>query len=158
MASKAEGQKFLNYLDVQTISQSVRNVFINQIGFVPNEIDSCLRECESEITPKHSWKILAVLICIAGLGIIFKELAVIFKWGISLVARIFIFLFKGISMLGPIAWIGIGCFLVIMAGYIAFSSNDPNKNNKKYMDKLRNDLKKAVHEAWKEISGKLSEK
>ena len=161
MASKAEGQKFLNYLDAKTISQSIRNVFINRMKSVPNQIEGTLEICEAVMSPtlaekKEKIKKAGGLFGgIGGIAMIIGGLATAFGWGAGAVAAITAW-FTGTAILGPIGWVAGGIGLAAIAGYLAFSGSDPIKNTEGYMNALRSGIRNAMPGVWAEFGDQLS--
>lgn len=162
MAAKPADAKFLNYVDALAISQSVRNVFINtNINPVPNSIEATLNMCEAVMSPtlaekkKKIKKTVELLSGVGGIAMIIGGIGTALGWGASVVATITAFL-AGTSMAGPIGWVAAGVSLAVIAGYFAFSGSDPLKNTEKYMNALREGLKKAMPEVWKEFGDELS--
>jgi len=162
MAAKPADAKFLNYVDALAISQSVRNVFINtNINPVPNSIEATLNMCEAVMSPtlaekkKKIKKTVELLSGVGGIAMIIGGIGTALGWGASVVATITAFL-VGTSMAGPIGWVAAGVSLAVIAGYFAFSGSDPLKNTEKYMNALREGLKKAMPEVWKEFGDELS--
>ena len=162
MAEKPADAKFLNYLDALAISQSVRNVFINtKINYVPNLIEATLNMCEAVMSPTKAEKIekikkaVGVLGGTTGIAMIIGGIATALGWGVGIVAAITAF-FTGTIILGPIGWITGGVGLAVIAGYFAFSGSDPIKNTESYLNAMREGLKKAMPEVWKEFGDELS--
>ena len=162
MAAKPADAKFLNYLDALAISQSVRNVFINtKLNSVPNLIEATLNICEAVMSPTNAEKKEKIkkagglLGGVSGIAMIIGGIATALGWGAGIVATITAF-FVGTSLLGPIGWIAGGVGLAVIAGYFAFSGSDPIKNTENYMNALRDGLKKAMPEVWKEFGDELS--
>ena len=162
MAEKPADAKSLNYLDALAISQSVRNVFINtKIHLVPNSFEATLNMCEAVMSPTKAEKIEKIkkagglLGGTTGIAMIITGIATALGWGASMVAAVTAF-FVGVSLVPVIGWIVGGVSVAVIAGYFAFSGSDPIKNTESYMNALRDGLKKAMPEVWKEFGDELS--
>ena len=161
MAQKSDPkEKFLNYVDVQTISGRVRNVFIREIGTVPNQIEVTLNMCEAIMSPSRVEKIKLLKKAaglaggVSGIAMILNGIGLALGWGASVVKSLIV-IFTGTSISGPIAWIAGGVGVAAIAGYFAFSGSDPLKNTEKYMNALKEGLKKGMPAVWTNFSEKF---
>lgn len=162
MAAKPADAKFLNYLDALAISQSVRNVFMNtKLNYVPNLIEATLNICETVMSPTKAEKIEKIkkagglLGGTTGIAMIIAGIATALGWGASVIAAVTAF-FVGVSLVPVIGWIAGGVSVAAIAGYFAFSGSDPIKNTESYLNAMREGLKKAMPEVWKEFGDELS--
>lgn len=173
MASKPSDpkEKFLNYVDAQTISASIRSVFVNKTGCVPNHIEATLNICEAVMSPtleERKKKIKKAAGIVGGLGGLSLTIStIITALGIGSTAAT-VGLWGTIKALlvgtpatpaGPIVipavLITSGVAIAALAGYLAFSGTDPLKNTERYMKALKNGMKQSVHQTWDEFGNKI---
>ena len=153
MASKPSDpkEKFLNYADAQTISESIRQLFINETGFVPNKIEATLNICEAVLSPtlkekKNKIKKAAGIVGgLGGLSLIISEII------LALGLPVFVLGPAPVILSNPYTAIPAALGITILAGYLIFSETDHLKNTEKYMKALKESLKKVMPEVWKEL-------
>jgi len=160
IAGKPENQKFLVYVDAQTMSASIQNVFINKIDVVPKQIRATCTFCEAILAPSISEKrkllksVLGIAGTTGGIAMIITGIGIALGWGAGVIATVIAF-FTGGAFLGPVAWIAGGVALAGIAAYFAFSG-DAAKNHERYLNALKNGLKEGMPAVWEEFGERLA--
>ena len=161
LATKEDGKNFLGYMDANTISSSIRNVFRNKLEVIPPQIEAAIILSEVVLAPSQTQReesikqVLSIAGGAGGLAMIIGGVGAALGWGAGVVAAVVAF-FTGTSLLGPIAWITIGVVVTAVAAYFAFSGNDET-NSERYLKCLKNALKEAMPHVWAEHGEKLSQ-
>ncbi|MDX9914217.1 MAG: hypothetical protein RBS77_06580 [Candidatus Moranbacteria bacterium] len=161
MALKKEGDKTMNYVDSETISASIRAIFRKKLLIVPAQIEATLELSKAILAPSNTERIRLIKKVVGlggglgGLAMVIGGIGVALGWGAGVIAAVTAF-FTGAAVAGPIGWVVGGVGIAAIAGYFAFSS-DEAKNTEKYLDALKNGIKKAMPYVWKENGEKLSE-
>lgn len=157
MASKPNNpkEKFLNYVDAQTISANIRSIFVKKIGFIPNKIEATLNICEAVISPtleEKKRKIKKAIGIVGGIG------------GLSLIIPSIVSALTApvlLTIVAPVPIISIplvlGFTIATLAGFLTFSGNDQLKNTEKYMQALKEGIAQSVHQTWNEFSDKIKD-
>jgi len=160
ISSKPENQKLLTYIDAQTMSASIQNIFINKIDVVPKQVRATCTFCEAILSPSLSEKrkllksILGITGTTGGITMIITGIGMALGWGAGVMSTVIAF-FTGGAFLGPIAWIAGGVALASIAAYFAFSG-DAAKNHERYLSALKNGLKEGMPSVWEEFGERLA--
>jgi hypothetical protein len=160
IAAKAENQKFLVYVDAQTMSASIQNMFLNKLNLVPKQIRATCALCEAILAPSMSEKrrllkgVLGIAGTTGGIAMIITGIGIALGWGAGVIATVIAF-FAGGAFLGPIAWIAGGVAIAGIAAYFAFTG-DAAKNHERYLKALKSGLKEGMGSVWEEFGDKLA--
>lgn len=162
MAAKPHDGKFLNYTDAAALTASVRNVFRNKVGRVPNQIEVALVLSEAVLAPSTLEKIdllkkaLGLAGGLAGLGMIIAGIGTALGWGAGVIALIKMWLL-GAPFWGPLGWITGGAAVAAIAAYFALT-NDAAKDSERFLNALKNGVGGAILPVWAECGDRLWQK
>lgn len=160
IAGKHEDRKILTYIDAQTMSASIQNIFINKIGVVPKQVRATCTLCEAILAPSLSEKrkllksVLGIAGTTGGIAMIIIGIGLALGWGAGVIATVTAF-FTGGAFLGPIAWIAGGVALAAISAYFALSG-DAATNHERYLNALKNGLKGGMPAVWEEFGERLA--
>ena len=152
MRGKVAGERFLTYVDAQSLTASVRNVFTNALGTVPPQIDTACYLSEMVLSPSASerQRLLKTAAGVgggaAGIAMVISGAAAALGWGASVAATVTAF-FVGTSLAGPFGWVIAGISLAGVAAYFATTSND-QVDTERFMKVLRNSVANGVIAIW----------
>ncbi len=145
----------------KSVTQAVRNIFINSTGGIPDAIESALQLSEAIIAPsmmlraQHLKAVIGIAGGVAGIAAIIGGIGLALGWGASIIATVTAF-FTGTTMLGPLGWIAGGVTLTAIAAYFSFVDNS-DKRMSKFLNAVLESTDKAIDSIWAEYGDKLTE-
>jgi hypothetical protein len=160
IAAKPNNQKFLVYVDAQTMSASIQNIFLHKLNMVPKQIRATCALCEAILAPSMNEKrrllrkVLGIAGGAGGIAMIVAGIGIALGWSAGVIATV-IAVFVGGPFLGPIAWIAGGTAIAGIAAYFAFTG-DAATNHERYLKALKNGLKEGMKNVWQEFGDKLA--
>lgn len=152
----------ISYNDGKNIRDKVRAIFIECVGFIPNEIDGACDVALLFLAPsmKEKRDLIKKIVAAVGTGTalaaIITGIGIALGWGAGIIAAVIAY-FTGLSLLGPIAWITAGALIAALAGYFYFSSSDATEAEQ-FEKALTGGLDKAVDEIWNQYGNRIVEK
>ncbi len=152
----------ISYNEGKTLVQYLDTVFLNCLGFVPEQIQATEKLALTFIAPslKEKKKLIKTVVStmsgFSGLAAIITGIGVAVGWGSGTVAAVIAW-FVGVSIWGPIGLIAAGASLTVTAGYFYFTSDDA-KNAERFENALINGLDKAVDEIWDKYGEDITKK
>ncbi len=161
LESKSDDEKYLNYFDGQSLTQTVREIFITRTNQLPRLIEQGLLLCEAILAPtiREKKRLIRAAITLglgtAGIAMIIIAIAAILHWGAGITA-IVVAIFIGSPTGGPIALLTVGFAVMFIAGYFVLSGN-PQIDSQRFLDALRAALDKAIDQIWEEYQEALSQ-
>jgi hypothetical protein len=160
VSRKTMTEQTLTFIDAQTISMKVKNIFSNKIGTVPPQIEAACSLSEAILSPtlaqktENIKKAVGVSGGVVGLGAIIGGIGMGLGWGAGVVTTVTTF-FTGATVAGPIGWVVCGVGIAAISGYFAMQ-NDEAKNNENYRKSLKSSIKQAIDVLWEDYKDKLS--
>lgn len=161
MRGKGDADKFLTYVDGQTLTVAVRNIFRSALNSIPPQIEAACNLSDAILSPTADERIHRLKAAIgigggaAGIGMIIAAVGSALGWGAGIVATVSAF-FVGTSMAGPLGWGISGLAVAGIAAYFATSSNK-NTDTERFLKVLKNSTSRAVDVIWPEHEQLLSE-
>lgn len=160
MRSKKELEAFLTYIDAQTMTASVRNIFKSALTVTPPQVDAACMLSEAVLAPTavEKEKLIKASMGVsggaAGIGIVISAIGSALNWGVPayMVALKF---FTGTTIAGPIGWGVAGLSLAAIAGYFASTSNNQT-DTERFLRVLKSSTARAVDASWEEHEAALS--
>lgn len=160
MRSKKESEAFLTYIDAQTMTASVRNIFKSSLNVTPPQVDAACMLSEAVLAPTTAEKEKLIKASVgvsggtAGIGIVIGAIGSALGWGASVFTGVATF-FKGAAIAGPIGWGVAGLSLAAIAGYFASTSNNQT-DTERFLRVLKNSTARAVDATWEQHEPELS--
>lgn len=157
--TKPEKENFLNFIDSQIMTASVRNVFKNALGAVPPQIEAACKLSEAILAPSALEREQLIKSAVgigggaAGVGMIIAGVGGALGWGAGVIASVSAF-FVGTSLAGPAGWAIAGITLAGIAAYFATTSNQM-KDTERFLNVLKSSCSRAVEAIWPEHQGAL---
>lgn len=160
MRSKKESEAFLTYIDAQTMSASVRNIFKSALTVTPPQVDAACMLSEAILAPSTTEKEKQIKAAVgvaggtAGIGIVIGAVGSALGWGAGVIAT-FTAAVAGSSVAGPIGWGIAGLSLAAVAGYFASTSNNQT-DTERFLRVLKSSTARAVDAIWEQRETELS--
>ncbi len=160
LRSKPDSDKYLNYIEAQVLTASVRNIFKTVLGLTPAQVDAACRISEAILAPSAQEKQNQIKAAIglaggtAGIGMVIGGVGVALGWGASMIASVTA-VFVGTSIAGPAGWIVAGVGLAAIAGYFATTSNK-HTDTERFIKVLKSSTARAVDACWAQCEFELS--
>lgn len=160
MRSKKESEAFLTYIDAQTMSASVRNIFKSALTVTPPQVDAACMLSEAILAPSTAEKEKQIKAAVgvaggtAGIGIVIGAVGSALGWGAGVIAT-FTAAVAGSSVAGPIGWGIAGLSLAAIAGYFASTSNNQT-DTERFLRVLKSSTARAVDATWEQHEAELS--
>lgn len=160
LRSKKESETYLNYVDAQILTSSVRNIFKSALSVTPSQIDAALMLTQAVLAPSAKEK--ANLIKAAagigggttGIAIVIGAIGSALGWGAPAYMGVVTF-FKGAAIAGPIGWMVAGTTLAAIAGYFASTSNNQT-DSERFLRVLKSSTASAVDAIWEQYEKELT--
>lgn len=159
MNGKTVENKFLNYVDSQILTATVRNVFKNALDVVPPQVEAACKMSEAILAPSALEREQLIKSAVgigggaAGIGMIIAGIGGALGWGAGVIASVSAF-FVGTSLAGPAGWAIAGITLAGIAAYFATTSNE-TKDTERFMNVLKSSTERAVEAIWPEHEATL---
>lgn len=160
MRSKKESEVFLTYIDAQTMTASVRNIFKSALTVTPPQVDAACMLSEAVLAPSTTEKEKQIKAAVgvaggtAGIGIVIGAVGSALGWGAGVIAT-FTAAVAGSSVAGPIGWGIAGLSLAAIAGYFASTSNNQT-DTERFLRVLKSSTARAVDATWEQHEAELS--
>lgn len=160
MRSKKEAEAFLTYIDAQTMTASVRNIFKSILTVTPPQVDAACMLSEVILSPTTTEKEKLIKAAVgisggtAGIGIVIGAIGSALGWGAPALMGVVTF-FKGAAIAGPIGWGIAGLSLAAIAGYFASTSNNQT-DTERFLRVLKSSTARAVDVIWEQHEPELS--
>lgn len=160
MRSKKESEAFLTYIDAQTMSASVRNIFKSALTVTPPQVDAACMLSEAILAPSTAEKEKQIKAAVgvaggtAGIGVVIGAIGSALGWGAGVIAT-FTAAVAGSSVAGPIGWGVAGLSLAAVAGYFASTSNNQT-DTERFLRVLKSSTARAVDAIWEQRETELS--
>jgi len=160
VSRKTMTEQTLNFIDAQTISMKVKNMFSSKIGTVPPQIETACLLSEAILSPtvaqktENIKKAVGVGGGVVGIGAIIGGIGMGLGWGAGVIASVTAF-FTGAAVAGPIGWVVGGIGIATITGYFAMQ-NDEAINDENYRKALKSGVKQAIDVLWEDYKDKLS--
>jgi hypothetical protein len=167
---RKQEKKWLEYLDAQIISHTIKNIYLNALDCVPKQVDAMLMMSEATLAPTkiERMKLIKGAISVGGgaggIGLIVYSVVTAMGIGVGVAtpglwATIQAFFVGTAAVSGPIGWIvaGIagGTALAVFAGYFAFSGS-PLEDTERYCKVLKAGIKSTTEAIWPEYGDRLA--
>jgi len=160
LQSKPDSDKYLNYVEAQILTASVRNIFKTILTLTPPQVDAACMLSEAILAPSAQEKQDQLKAAIglaggtAGIGMVIAGIGVALGWGAGIVASVTA-VFVGPSFAGPAGLILAGVMAAGIAGYFATTSNK-HTDTERFVKVLKSSTSKAVEAIWAEHGEALS--
>lgn len=160
LRSKKDLEGFLTYIDAQTMTASVRNIFKSVLAITPPQVDAACMLSEAVLAPTTAEKEKLIKASVgisggtAGIGIVIGAIGSALGWGAPAYMGAVTF-FKGAAIAGPIGWGVAGLSLAAIAGYFASTSNSQT-DTERFLRVLKSSTARAVDVIWEQHESKLS--
>lgn len=160
MRSKKDLEAFLTYIDAQTMTASVRNIFKSVLTVTPPQVDAACMLSEAVLAPTTVEKEKQIKAAVgvaggtAGIGIVIGAIGSALGWGAGVIAT-FTAAVAGSSVAGPIGWGIAGLSLAAVAGYFASTSNKQT-DTERFLRVLKSSTARAVDAIWEQYEKQLS--
>lgn len=150
----------LNYIDAQTISMKVKNMFSSKLKIVPPQVEFACKMSEVILAPsttekaellKNAYSLTSGL---TGISAIIGGIGMALGWGASVITTVITF-FTGAAVLGPLGLVVAGIGITTIAGYFALKKDDAI-NDENYRKTLKVTIKQAVDVLWDDYKDELS--
>lgn len=159
LSSKEQDEQYLNYIDSQILTSSVKNVYKRVLGLTPPQIEAACYLCSAVLAPssKEKQNLIKAAVGLAGgatgIGMIIGGIGSALGWGAGMIASLGAF-FAGSSVAGPVGWVVAGVSLAATAGYFASTSNKET-DTERFIKVLKSSTTKATEAIWSEFGEKL---
>lgn len=160
LRSKPDAEKYLNYIEAQVLTATVRNIFKTVLSFTPPQVDAACRISEAILAPSAQEKQNQIKAAIglaggtAGIGMVIGGVGAALGWGASMIATVTA-AFVGSSIAGPAGWIIAGVSLAAIAGYFATTSNKQT-DTERFINVLKTSTARSVDACWAQYETELS--
>lgn len=154
MRTKNGAEAYLSYVDAQTLTSSIRNIFRAALNVTPPQVDSALMLSEAVLAPstKEKANLFKAAIGIgggtAGIGMVVAAVGSALGWGAS-VWGVVTSVFTTAHLTGPIGVGVAGLSLAAIAGYFASTSNNQT-DTERFMRVLKGSTGRAVDAIWEQ--------
>jgi hypothetical protein len=154
--------KGINYIEAQTLTTCVRNIFINRLGIVPPQVETACLMSEAVVAPDKISQMELIKAAIgigggaAGIGIVIAAIGTALGWGAGVIASVTAF-FVGTAIGGPVLWAVAGVIIAGIASYYAFLGSNAELTQR-FLNTLEKSTQSAVDVIWPEYGEKLSDK
>ena len=153
IAKKPKGKQFLEASDIDELGVMIRSFWSQHCDELPAEFDSVISfacaavERDKMKKLEYIRKALSTALAAGGIAAIISAVGLALGWGASLISSIVAF-FAGISITGPIALAVIGGVATIIAGYMAFSTDEEEGASEKALKILREGIHDILPDVW----------
>ena len=160
MRSKKDVEAYLTYVDAQTMTASVRNIFKSVLKVTPPQVDAACMLSEAVLAPStaEKEKLLKAAVGVSGgatgIGIVIGAIGSALGWGTPGYMVVVTF-FKSTAIAGPIGWGVAGLSLAAIAGYFASTSNNQT-DTERFLRVLKSSTARAVDVIWEQHESELS--
>lgn len=160
MRSKKDVEAYLTYVDAQTMTATVRNIFKSALIVTPPQVDAACMLSEAVLAPTTAEKEKLIKASVgisggtAGIGIVIGAIGSALGWGAPAYMGVVTF-FKGAAIAGPIGWGVAGLSLAAIAGYFASTSNNQT-DTERFLRVLKSSTARAVDAIWEQYEKELS--
>lgn len=160
ISRKTMTEQTLNYIDAQTISMKIKNMFSSKLGKVPPQIEFACKISEVILAPSTTEKAellkkaYSLTGGLAGIAAIIGGIGMALGWGAGVIAAVTTF-FTGAAVLGPLGLAVAGIGITTIAGYFALKKDDA-LNDENYRKTLKEGVKQAVDVIWEDYKEELS--
>lgn len=160
MRTKKDTDAYLTYVDAQTMTASVRNIFKSALSITPPQVDAACMLSEAVLAPTavEKQKLIRSSVGVSGgatgIGIVIGAIGSALGWGAPALMGAVTF-FKGTAIAGPIGLGVAGLSLAAIAGYFASTSNNQT-DTERFLRVLKSATARAVDTIWKQYEIELS--
>ena len=154
-----EGRPSGGYFRALMLSQRIQNIFVNQLGSVPQEVQLACKLSEMIVAPDtmERARLLRTAVgcagCAVGIGMILGAIGSVLGWGTGALAAVKAWLI-GSPMFGPIAMMASGACIAAIATYWVYSGTEA-EHQQKFCEALDRSLQEAVRAIWGRCGAQL---
>lgn len=161
VTKKDAEHQYVTYHELQAICHLVKNFFISRVGEPVKAVDGACELALAVLAPDTVTRLNHVKMAysfiggLAGVGAIVTAVGLALGWGAGIISTITAF-FVGTSFTGPLALGLMGLAAVGVAAYFAFNNDSEIERSNKAMRVLKDGIKGALPEIWKEHGQKFA--
>lgn len=161
VAAWPNARQYLTYDELQQVTDTVRGLFRDKLGRVPDQVEVALKLSEAVVAPGIRQRIAALKAVsgiaggVGGVAMIVNGIGLALGWGQGLIAAIIAY-FTGTSLAGPIGWVAGGSALALIAGYFALPGS-PKRRGRKAFECLLTGVDHAVDQIWHDYQDRLAQ-
>lgn len=160
LRTKKDAEAYLTYVDAQTMTASVRNIFKSALSVTSPQVDAACMLSEAVLAPTavEKQKLIKSSVGVSGgatgIGIVIGAIGSALGWGTPAYMG-FITFFTGTAIAGPIGLGVAGLSLAAIAGYFASTSNNQT-DTERFLRVLKSATARAVDTIWEQHEIELS--
>ena len=159
LKNKPQNRQFLEYHDLERLGTNIEGLWIKHCGEVPTAIKSAILMSQAVLANDFGTKvtiikhILSSAGLVAGLGLMLSGVGTILGWGSGIIGSITTAI-AGLSLVRPLAIVGVGAVASMIAGYLIFSNIPEEVLSRKAVQVLRQGINDALPQVWQTYESK----